>query len=171
MRRFTKYMTAVFCVGVLLGGIGCGIAFVEYSSLEYTGRTIIGEEYVKEASFDYAVEPVEGKKLIVSSWHGIDNVVFDDSIPENTVRWVVTYNEKIVEPSLYYEKLTDDEYIGSACIRYYYMNGEFDLFMQNKDKILEDLKNNRFGSYEASNDMSVDIMINPGLEGFVEVVY
>lgn len=171
MRRFTKYMTAVFCAGVLLGGIGCGIAFVEYSSLEYTGRHIIGEEYVTEESFDYTVEPVEGKKLLVRNWHGFDSVSYDDSIPENTIRWVVTYNEKIMEPSLYYEESQNDKYTGLAYISCYYMGGEFDLFMQNKDKILEDLKNNRIGSYETASGIKVKLVVNPNLEGFVEVVY
>ena len=63
MGKLRGVMTGVFLGGVLLGGIGTGIAMVEYSSLSYGGERLIGEEYLvtKNLDFDF---PQDGRKRI-----------------------------------------------------------------------------------------------------------
>ena len=46
MRKIHVILLAVFTTGVLCGGIGTGIAFGEYSSMEYGGAVMLGEEYL-----------------------------------------------------------------------------------------------------------------------------
>ena len=64
MRRVIKVTTALFLSGVLLGGIGTGIALVEYSSLTYGGEHLIGEEYLVTKNLDYEFEQ-DGRILIL----------------------------------------------------------------------------------------------------------
>ena len=44
MRRIQKILAGVFFGGVLLCGIGAGVAFVEFSSFEYGGEKQIGSD-------------------------------------------------------------------------------------------------------------------------------
>ena len=56
MSRLHKILLGVFCGGVLLCGIGTGIAFTEFSALEYGGVTYIGDEHMKTENLDVALE-------------------------------------------------------------------------------------------------------------------
>ena len=71
MRNIQKKLLGMFAGGVLLTGIGTGIALVEYSTLSYGGHKIIGEDnldiftqwreyqYILE-NFDIFVYPRKG---------------------------------------------------------------------------------------------------------------
>ena len=43
MSKFQKILLGVFCGGILLCGIGAGVAFTEFSSLTYGGEKLLGE--------------------------------------------------------------------------------------------------------------------------------
>ena len=73
MRRIQKIMTAVFLGGVLLGGIGTGIALVEYSSLSYGGECLIGEEHLVTENLDFRFEQ-DGRTLVVA-YYGTPSVM------------------------------------------------------------------------------------------------
>lgn len=113
MGKLRGVMTGVFLGGVLLGGIGTGIAMVEYSSLSYGGERLIGEEYLvtKNLDFDF---PQDGRKLILksdyynySAYKDI-TVEIDDSVPAGTVRYELTYNENAVAPELIFQEYEDE---------------------------------------------------------------
>lgn len=99
MRKVQKVLVGIFFGGVLLGGIGTGVALVEYSSLAYGGERMIGEEGLVTREIDYAFVPGEERISIVSGYW-IDGVEVDDTVPEGIIRYEVTYNENTVEPSV-----------------------------------------------------------------------
>ena len=99
MRKVQKILLGIFLGGVLLGGIGTGVALVEYSSLAYGGERLIGEEGMVTREIDYTFVPGEERISIVSGYW-IDGVEVDDTVPEGIIRYEVTYNEKTVEPSV-----------------------------------------------------------------------
>lgn len=179
MRKFMKIALGVFCTGVLLGGIGTGVAIVEYASMEYTGEHILGAENMKQETRDMAVEPEEGKQiqLRMSSYYYDGQIQYEPSVPENTVRFVVTYNPELVTMRPYYEaEYLDDgdwdreeAYQGTVGLNYFYSGSEFDLFMKNKDKILNELKHGKFGSYQTRGIESVEVHANPQMKG--KIVY
>lgn len=60
MRNVQKVLTGIFLSGILIGGVGTGIAMVEYSSLVYGGEKLIGEESLVTRNLDYQFEPDGG---------------------------------------------------------------------------------------------------------------
>lgn len=160
---------AVFCTGVLFGGIGTGIAIAEYTSLEYTGIHNLGAEYMKTENFDVTVDLEEGKKIEIIDNYWMTGIDYDASVPVNTVRYVVTYNSDLMNFSadyMAYEENSDVEnpYQGYVYLNHLYKNSEFDLIMRNKDKILEDLKRGRFGTYLTGGIETVEVLVNPEMK-------
>lgn len=184
-----KTAVVVFCAGVLLGGIGTGVAIAEYTSLEYTGEHILGAENMKTESLDVSVVPEAGKKIKIPRHYQVDRVHYGEDIPENTVRYVVTYNTELVKVWTEYEEFEQhvqdgentedwdsqdrsqddaDRYQGCVWLNYNYVSDEFDLFMRNKDKILEELKRGQIGSYRMESIQSIEIWVNPEMKEFIE---
>ena len=101
MHKVQMVLLGVFFGGVLLGGIGAGVALVEYSSLDYGGERRFGEENLVTREMDYTFVPGEEQVTIVRGYWEAP-VEADDTVPEGIIRYEVTYNEKMVEPSLYF---------------------------------------------------------------------
>jgi len=113
MYKAQKILTGVFLLGVLLGGIGLGIALVEYSSLDYGGECLLGEDSLVTKSLDYDFE-LDGRKLIITNsgfyWGDFgEKVEADSTVPAGTIRYEVTYNEKTITPYLVFEKYDEEE--------------------------------------------------------------
>lgn len=111
MRRLQKVMTGVFLGGVLLGGVGTGLAVVEYSTLSYGGERLVGEEYMVTKNLDFEF-PQDGRMLVlVNNYylrHGNTRLETDASVPVGLVRYEITYNEKRVVPELIFEPCEEE---------------------------------------------------------------
>lgn len=108
--RVIMIAAGVFCAGVLLGGIGTGVAIAEYTNLEYSGQHILGEENMKTENLDVTVTPKDGHKLLVrQNYYRGNGEQYDDSIPMNTVRYVVRYNTELVSIRARYEEYDMEE--------------------------------------------------------------
>lgn len=187
MRNIQKVLIGIFLTGVLLTGVGTGMALGEFSSLSYGGKKIIGEEDLVTKEMDFEI-PMDDKTVILAyqgyreRWKG--SLIEDTSVPEGTIRFQVTYNEKVVEPYLHYreyeeEEMTEKEQeemsdtkaediiIGELYLTYDYKGNEFELFMENKNKILEDLKQKSLSSYEIPHIIEVTVRVNPGTKSCV----
>lgn len=104
MRRLHIALLSIFGTGVLLGGIGTGIAIGEYSGLTYRGEVLLGEENLVTKEFCYDFSPEE-ENVVLSYCNWGDEkkdslLVEDESVPEGTVCYVVTYNEEMARPDL-----------------------------------------------------------------------
>ena len=100
MGKIRMILASVFLGGVILGGIGAGIAIVEYSSLTYVGEKKIGEENLVTCEMDYTFT-LENEQISIEDrdiWN--TKIEEDETVPEGTMRYVVTYNEKTVKPTL-----------------------------------------------------------------------
>lgn len=179
MRNITKILLSVMCAGILLSGIGTGIAIAEYTSLEYTGRHILGEANLKQENIDTVVVPVEGKKILISEYYMTSDIVYDDTIPMNTIRFSVKYNPELIRVGVRYEEAVYDElesgeetqFQGTVRMNNTYLGNGFDLFMEYKDRILSDLKQGKIGSYEVKDIENLEIWMNPQMKESVELGY
>ncbi|MDE6994562.1 MAG: hypothetical protein K2P41_09075, partial [Lachnospiraceae bacterium] len=96
MSRLHKISIIVFCFGVLLSGIGAGVAFMEFGGYTYGGKYILGEPDMRTDLIDVAFEPEE-EALDIFGVIGSYNrrstrIETDRSVPKNTARFCVTYN-------------------------------------------------------------------------------
>lgn len=172
MSRQHKITIVVFCIGILLCGIGAGIAFTEFSSLAYGGRQIIGEPEMVTRDFDVEFEPKEDSWDIVGingvyQYGGMD-LQEDGSVPVNTVRFRVTYNTKRVEP---FTSLNLDDariYFGWSWVN---SNDEMALTMEAKDVVLQNLKEGKLVSFDAVELEQVDVLVNPKSVDAVRIMY
>ena len=105
MRKIHIILLGMFGAGVLLGGIGTGIAFGEYSNFEYGGTVLLGEEHLVTKSLDYIFSPETGERLCLNYCPWGDEqkdtlIVEDELMPEGVVRYEVTYNSEELFPRL-----------------------------------------------------------------------
>ena len=179
MSRQCKISIVMFCVGVLLCGIGMGIAFTEFSGLAYGGTQILGGTDMKTANLDVEFEPEEEFWNIVGTklWHqryygyygGVSDtdVRTDNSVPLNTVRFSVTYNAKRVEPFTSLD--LDSATIGFGW--YWNEDDELALMMEAKDQVLQNLKEGRLVSFDVVEIEQVEVFVNPQNAEDVKILY
>ncbi|MDE6844364.1 MAG: hypothetical protein K2J99_01170 [Lachnospiraceae bacterium] len=172
MNKQHKITIVVFCIGVLLCGIGGGIAFTEFSSLAYGGRQIIGETEMVTKDFDVEFEPGEEPWDIIGingiyRYGGMD-IQEDSSVPVNTVRFRVTYNTKRGEP--FTELNLDDKriYFGWSWLHF---NDEMALIMEAKDVVLQNLKERKLVSFDTVELEQVEVFVNPKSVDDVRITY
>ncbi|NBH73557.1 hypothetical protein D3Z51_16390 [Clostridiaceae bacterium] len=118
MHKAQKILGAIFLGGVLLGGIGTGIALVEYSSLVYAGERMIGEENLAVQELDYSFTPGQEQIKIIKNHLSSGAILETDStVPEGTVRYIVTYNKKTIRPELiFWEDEPEEEWEEEAAM-------------------------------------------------------
>ena len=191
MRNVQKILIGVFVAGVVLGGIGTGIALEEFSDLRYGGRTVVGEEHLVTRELDSHF-PIEGKTLILGyNYNGSlkqeELLVEDITVPVGTIRYEVTYNEQVVKPFLQFDEYEEEEveeeiweeeeteseknepvYAGILRLRASYIGDGFELFMENKDRILEELRQKKLSSYELAEITNLRIRVNPETMKYIE---
>ena len=161
MRKLQMIMIGVFCTGVFLSGAGTGLAFSEVSSFAYMGEKDAGTVDMQTEEFECAFEPREEKLAGYNhygSHSGQEELVESPDVPENTIRFQVTYNAAAVKPFLDY---AENE---SAGIYYSYIgdsSDDFKIFMECKDQILADLKDRKISTYRTQTIKEIKILVNP----------
>lgn len=169
MKRMHKILLAVFCAGVLLTGIGAGVLFTEFSALAYGGKELLGNTKMRTEDFDVEFEPgVE--RIGIAGWYGWeqDEVLTDIRVPENTVRFCVTYNEEQVVPKPIWEK-EDDQVLFLK--RWVSKEDDMELMMEAKDIFLKNLKAGRLVSFDILGIEEVTVTVNPANRDDVYLVW
>lgn len=178
MSRQYKIAIIIFCAGVLLCGIGVGVAFTEFSVLTYGGRQILGETDMRTEDIDVAFVPKENQKTIIVGARaayaaGIGEVCTDASIPLNTVRFRVTYNGNRVEPFANFVEAFGEETFDRIDFTWYWRDAgdEAALMMEAKDVVLKNLKEGKIVSVDTVDVEEVAVLVNPKNENDVRIMY
>lgn len=172
MRRIYKIVGSMLAAGVLIAGIGSGVAFAEYSSFEYGGevtlegsqrftKTLKYKVKAKEDNNDLADTKAVGEKRVLNvevDYHY--TMVEDTSIPEDMVSVTIAYlaDNKDVKPEIieYTDEGSDGIYVDCD-----YQYNDFRNLMRAKDSILSDLKNRKISGYQFDGVEAVEIHVNP----------
>lgn len=191
MRKVHIALLGIFAAGVLLGGIGTGVAFGEYSAFDYGGKVLLDEDKLVTKQLEYTFDPQEQNDILLSYCYWGDSekdtlVVEDESVPVGVVRYDVTYNpERMNMRLIFWETDKDEEEIAGEDVaegeedeaeagepegrarttvlelRCNTIEDDMAVFMKNKDHILEDLKNRRIAEYEVPYITDVSVHVNP----------
>lgn len=190
MRKLHMALLSVFAAGVLLSGIGTGIAFGEYSSMKYEGTVVLGEEDMVTEELVHDFTPVDGEKIVLQPvYYGShDSILEEDSaVPMGEIHYQITYNPNLSRPVLYFDEVQEEEapeepdmaveeepaetesrIVGYLDLGFHYIGDDFELLMENKDKILGDMKQGKFASYDVPRMKDVKIRVNPGMVEYIE---
>ncbi|MDO4294507.1 MAG: hypothetical protein Q4C65_14960 [Eubacteriales bacterium] len=173
MRSLRIVLGAVFGAGVLLMGVGAGIAFGEYSSMEYIGEVPLegGELVTETLRFEWDADQ-DGSIAFFSGWvpPTLVEVREDPDMPKGELACDVTYNEAMLGfPCLDMEEMEGGpDRILTLDFRYYGGN-EFELMMENKDRMLQDIKDRKLASYTTEEITGVVIRVSPSEREKLEV--
>lgn len=168
MRRIQKILITVFCAGVLTAGLGTGMALYEFSTFTYAGEKEAGPVERKTIALDYKFEATAEEPLNIGRIYGYfsseNNIVEDDTVPEHTVRFRITYNACAVEPYL-------NEYDSERRVDldWFYIGNDVKIFMDCKDQLLEGIKNRELMSFDNPGIEEVHVMVNPASMNLVRV--
>lgn len=170
MSRQHKITIVVFCIGILLCGIGAGIAFTEFSSLAYGGVQILGDPDMVMKDFDVEFETKGDPWDIIgiNGFYGYGDIQEDSSVPANTVRFRVTYNTKRTEPFASLDLDDQRIYFEWSWVN---SNDEMALVMEAKDVVLQNLREGKLVSVDAMEVEKVDVLVNPKSADDVRIIY
>lgn len=165
MGNYRKLLAIVLIGGVLLGGLGTGIALAEYASLEYAGerRLPLSNPVTQEFTLDIPADCTASDPFYVDIYYsnyGSGNrltVIEDGSVALGTLTLQVTYDQDMVIPVL----SLDEESNVAALYWDHHDPGELSQFLALKDQILADLKERKIGNYTAGYMENPTILIHP----------
>lgn len=162
MKKINNILAGIFLSGVLLIGIGAGVAFWEYSSFEYQGEHQIGEGKEKKEVLEYKIPSKTDQKKIclIQNFEKDYTLVEDKNIPKNVIQYEIIYNPEFAKPELCFEE-ADYNYFGNLYLSFHSTKSDFEVFMEYKDQILEELKKKKIASYRYDRIKEITIRVNP----------
>lgn len=158
MRRFTKWqvMGGAFLAGLVLMGVGGGVAFAEYSDFQYMGQKYIQSGEERQYSQTITIPEDVQKVVLYQSEYG--QTVIDESIPEGQIKVDVTYwgDSKTMGNNLHVEERrqvflpyngTLEQQIPVYTVQVYWWGSGVDEWAAFQE-LLHDVKNHEFYSYD-----------------------
>lgn len=167
-------------VGLLLIGLGSGVAFWEFSSFEYMGdkQFVSKTQDIAKETIARTLEDFDETKSIninVSSYY-IDpeniQVVGDENLKQNQVCFDATYNRNLNQFVVYNSRRGYYPEQSESMERQY--DTYFDVyvrekskFLKNMEQVLNDLKERRLYSYQIEKMQQLVIRVSPQMVGRV----
>lgn len=162
-RIFRLTMLGVFCAGLLMIGIGAGVAFAEYSSFTYAGQRVPERAREQSQSFTVAVDPeanwieISGRSPGLEQLMEAARIEVSEDLEPGTVR--LDFQYRSMGPQI---RVSWDQSPLGNTIRLYWTGGsDMDMLMSYKDQILEDIRNHQLGDYVAIQLTEAVITVNP----------
>lgn len=162
-KTFRLTMLGVLCAGLLLMGIGVGVAFAEYSSFTYAGQRMPEHAQAQSESFTAMLDPEADKIVIGGYGTGVcqlaetARIEVSEELEPGTVRLDFQYRSIGSRIRVNW----DESPLGNTIHVYRYNRGsDMDLLMAYKDQILEDIRDHRLGDYVALQLTEAVITVN-----------
>ena len=177
-----KKLGIAFGIGILLCGLGCGIAFAQYSGFDYAGEKRIGDDNLKTETVEKDIDSDGTIEIMYPGYRCDVSVVADENVPIDKINFDVTYNTEVI--SLYiskyndvYTTYTDDSFDEDGALieegheveekeinfvfGKYKNDRDIDTMFKVKDELLKDIKNKQIGNYYVTDFDSIVIRVNP----------
>ena len=184
-----KKLGIAFGIGILLCGLGCGIAFAQYSGFDYAGEKRIGDENLKTETVEKDIDSDGTIEIMYPGYRSDVSVVADENVPIDKINFDVTYNTNEIDLRIskyndVYTTYTDDYYdddgnlidgneVEKKEIKFVFGthkdDRDIDTMFKIKDELLKDIKNKKIGNYYVPGFESIVIRINPSNYDRVEI--
>lgn len=166
-RAFRLTMLGVLCTGLLLVGIGAGVAFAEYSSFTYAGQRVPGNAQAQSQSITAALDPEAEQIRIFGAGNRLSDrlletarIEVDEDQEPGTVRLDLQYQS--IGPKIYAS--WNGAETGNT-IRLYWAGGsDVELLLAYKDQVLKDIRSHQIGDYVTGQLTEAVITVNPADE-------
>lgn len=138
--------------GILITGLGSGIAFAEYMGFEYDGSALAEGSAHETEEFSY--ELASGERVYAPA----NQLILDESLPEGTVFVEVEYDPYTMSIAHGVGQDYDATRIEITAVN---VRSEFERFMQNKDFLLQGLREGKIVAIPGDYFFDVKVAINP----------
>ena len=157
--------------GVLFGGIGTGIGFVEFTSFSYGGEKVINQKegMVYESSVKIPMENID--YIYLDFWIGKSSdleIIYDDKIPFGVAECEITDNTDCEGYRLHTYEDYEDGKVSGVYISAIRESNTVKEMMALKDSLVEDIKNREFSSYKPSDVTSIKLFLNPSMSSYIK---
>ena len=159
-KNIRMIMAGIFCAGVLMGGLGTGIAFAEISGFSYQSVETPQENF-KTESVTYIMPRETDKKIGIDRFYGgtFCKLECREDIPRGQAEICITYNENACTVALMDDVADDEE---NVRLRFYLdCESDFEAFMKVKDDFLEGLRRKEIRDYQMEYIKRVEVRVNP----------
>ncbi len=148
--------------GILITGIGAGVAAVEYTSFDIDTTTLAQE--VELATEELTYEMAADERVMIANSNC--SVVFDEAVPEGVILMEITYAPKLSYLDFYVDHVYENDQPYSKLHLYTYYRGYENILLENKDLILKGLKDGVIYTFDDANyyigeDSVKVVKINP----------
>lgn len=176
LKKLRAVMAGILCAGLLLVGIGFGVAFGEFSSFTYAGHSEL-DGMVPRTYSDKLVLEDNARLYISANYSTYDpfnaysgdpaqhvKLTTDSSVPKGHVKVNAMYRSVYSSLQFNCYRLNDDDSAPEWQMHLYttpYYASPLAILMAYKDQVLEDIQQNRLGDYDEIIIEQVVITINP----------
>ncbi|WP_298019153.1 hypothetical protein [uncultured Dysosmobacter sp.] len=163
-KTFRLTMLGILCGGLLLVGVGAGVAFAEYSTFTYAGERVPEQAQLQSASFTAQVDP-EAQQIVIGGYgtglyqlEETARIETSEDLEPGTLQFDFQYRS--IGPKL--DLSWDREPLGDSIRLYWYNNeSELNLLLSCKDQLLADIRDHQIGDYAAVQLTDAVITVNP----------
>lgn len=166
MKKFRISMIVLLLAGVLLGGVGAGAAFAELSELKFNEVVWYGMENLSEEKLIYEIQDPKTDAFYCYrgfSMKGSPEIIEDYKVPKDEIWFELKYNPDYGEVSLEKVGSYGGDYLQEDIHIWLFgrRNDGFAEFMEIKDRILNDLKENVVSSYRFAEVAEMKVLVHP----------
>ena len=149
-RTFRLTMLGILCGGLLLVGIGAGVAFAEYSAFTYAGQRLPEQAQLRSQSFTAQVDP-EAEQIVIGGYgSGLGQlwetarIETSEDLEPGTVQIDVQYRSVDLKLCASWDKKP----LGNSVRLYWYGSGsDLKMLLSCKDQFLADIRDHQIGDY------------------------
>lgn len=156
-----KLLVIVFLAGLLLVGLGCGVAFAQYSQFDYAGEQKLGAEELAEVTLTEQLQ--HQGDIIVDVWAQVEAAVqADASVAKDAICVDVAYNEDYVEVVVLQDCRWATEENDAFGLAWGGGDaGDLQMIFDLRDAVLADIKEHQISAYSFADIETVTVRVHP----------
>lgn len=165
-KRMRMTMLGLLCGGLLLIGVGTGVAFWEYSTFTYAGLRIPSTAQEETAVLTIPLEHPD-KAVQISSYSDelrellrSTSVQTNEAVLPGTIRVDIAYKAVETEPA-FWTTTSEDPAVPDQIYLAWGSRSDLAALMACKDTVLEDFRNHKIGDYQLFYPLAVTVTVHP----------